>query len=69
VSKTSFNFGIQAYMSPEQAEAKKVDARSDIFSLGAVFYEMVTGRKAFEGDTSVLTLAAIVKEEPNRSAN
>jgi serine/threonine protein kinase len=56
--------GTVSYMSPEQAEGKKVDARSDIFSFGAVLYEMVTGRKAFEGDSKLSTLAAIVKQEP-----
>jgi len=56
--------GTLSYMSPEQAGGKKVDARSDIFSFGAVLYEMVTGRKAFEGDSMVSTLAAIVKQEP-----
>jgi serine/threonine protein kinase len=56
--------GTLSYMSPEQAEGKKVDARSDIFSFGSVLYEMVTGQKAFEGDSKLSTLAAIVKQEP-----
>ena len=51
-------------MSPEQAEGKKVDARSDIFSFGSVLYEMVTGRRAFQGDTRASTLAAVLKDEP-----
>src|SRR5215469_13631949 len=51
-------------MSPEQAEGKKVDVRSDIFSFGALLYEMVTGRKAFLGDSKVSTLSAILREEP-----
>src|SRR5215471_17515962 len=51
-------------MSPEQAEGKKVDARSDIFSFGSVLYEMVTGGQAFRGDTKPLTLAAILKDNP-----
>jgi Tol biopolymer transport system component/predicted Ser/Thr protein kinase len=56
--------GTAAYMSPEQATAGKVDARSDIFSFGAVLYEMVTGRRAFGGKTVSDTLQAVVKDQP-----
>jgi serine/threonine protein kinase len=56
--------GTAAYMSPEQAEGKPLDARSDIFAFGAVLYEMVTGRRAFARDSAASTLAAILKEEP-----
>jgi serine/threonine protein kinase len=56
--------GTVAYMSPEQAEGKKVDGRSDIFSFGSMLYEMVTGRQAFHGDSKLSTLSAILKEEP-----
>ena len=51
-------------MSPEQAEGKRVDARSDIFSFGSLLYEMVTGRRAFQRESKMSTLSAILREEP-----
>jgi len=56
--------GTFAYMSPEQAQAKKLDARSDIFSFGAVLYEMVTGRRAFDGDSAASTMSAVLRDDP-----
>jgi Tol biopolymer transport system component/serine/threonine protein kinase len=56
--------GTVSYMSPEQAEGKAVDARTDIFSFGCLLYEMVTGRKAFERESQAATLSAILREEP-----
>src|ERR1700735_2281246 len=57
--------GTAAYMSPEQAESKPADARSDIFSLGLVLYEMLSGRRAFTGESAIAILTAIVGKEPN----
>ena len=56
--------GTIGYMSPEQVEGKPVDARSDVFSFGAVLYEMVTGRRAFSGDSNISVLSAILRDEP-----
>ncbi|HUQ90979.1 MAG TPA: protein kinase, partial [Bryobacteraceae bacterium] len=56
--------GTVHYMSPEQAQGKKVDGRSDIFSFGSVLYEMVTGKQAFHSDTRLSTLAAITRDDP-----
>jgi eukaryotic-like serine/threonine-protein kinase len=56
--------GTLAYMSPEQAEGKLIDARSDIFSFGSVYYEMLSGTKAFHGQSSAALLAAVMRDEP-----
>src|SRR6266566_966613 len=57
--------GTFQYMSPEQVEGKELDGRSDIFSLGAVLYEMVTGKRAFEGKTQLSVASAILEREPS----
>ncbi|MHB8733754.1 MAG: serine/threonine-protein kinase [Terriglobales bacterium] len=56
--------GTFQYMSPEQVEGKAVDARSDIFSLGAMLFEMATGKRAFEGKTTASVIAAVLEREP-----
>jgi eukaryotic-like serine/threonine-protein kinase len=59
--------GTAAYMSPEQAKAKPVDRRADIWAFGCVLYEMLSGKMAFHGETVTDTLAAVIKEEPDWS--
>jgi eukaryotic-like serine/threonine-protein kinase len=56
--------GTAAYMSPEQAEGRDVDGRTDVFSFGAVLYEMATGRRAFSGESAISTLASVLREDP-----
>jgi serine/threonine protein kinase len=56
--------GTVGYMSPEQARGQEVDARSNIFSLGAIFYELLSGHRAFDGPTSADVLSAILKHDP-----
>ncbi len=61
--------GTVGYMSPEQVRGQNVDHRSDIFSFGVVLYEMLTGRRAFHGDSAVETMNAILKEDPKPADN
>ena len=60
--------GTAAYMSPEQARGKPVDKRADIFAFGAVLYELLTGKRVFEGETVTDTLAKVLEGEPNWKA-
>jgi serine/threonine protein kinase/Flp pilus assembly protein TadD len=64
LTRTGSTMGTVQYMSPEQAEGKSVDSRSDLFSLGAVLYELIAGRAPFERDSEASTLHAIVSEIP-----
>ena len=60
--------GTAAFMSPEQAKGQSVDKRADIFAFGCVLYELVTGKRAFQGETITETLGAIIHKEPNWDA-
>jgi eukaryotic-like serine/threonine-protein kinase len=64
VTKQGAVIGTVAYMSPEQLRGKSVDHRSDIFSFGAILYEMLSGQRAFRGETDVDTITAVLREEP-----
>lgn len=61
--------GTISYIAPEQAQGKRVDARADIFSFGAVLYEMLTGRPAFAGDSSIAILSAVLRDDPEPIAS
>lgn len=63
-TRTGAVLGTVGYMSPEQAQGQPVDQRSDIFSFGALLYEMITGRRAFSGHSPADVLAAILRDEP-----
>ncbi|HTS08873.1 MAG TPA: protein kinase [Candidatus Eisenbacteria bacterium] len=64
ITKHGAVVGTVAYMAPEQLRGKSVDHRSDIFSFGAILYEMLTGSRAFHGETEVDTMTAVLREEP-----
>ena len=66
-TQAGFLLGTAAYMSPEQAKGKTVDRRADIWALGCVLYEMLTGKMAFRGETTTDTLAAVIRAEPDWS--
>src|SRR5579862_3829411 len=64
ITRAGAVLGTLYYMAPEQVEAKETDERSDIFSFGVVFYEMITGQRPFTGDTQAATLASLMKDQP-----
>jgi Tol biopolymer transport system component len=63
-TETGLVMGTVGYMSPEQVRGKPADSRSDIFAFGAILYEMISGKRAFHGETPADTMSAILKEEP-----
>ena len=69
LTKTGSVIGTPAYMSPEQVNGQKIDARSDIFSLGVILYELLTGRKPFTGETVHSLMFAIIMSDPAQPSN
>ncbi len=67
-SSSQFLVGTAGYMSPEQVRGKPIDGRTDVFSLGATFFEMLTGRRAFMRDSPVETLGAVLRDDPHKHA-
>jgi serine/threonine protein kinase len=65
-SSAQFIMGTAGYMSPEQIRGKPIDFRTDVFSLGACFYEMLTGHRAFDRPSVVETMSAVLKDEPSK---
>ena len=65
-SSSQFLVGTAGYMSPEQVRGKPIDARTDVFSLGATFFEMLTGRRAFSRDSPVETLGSVLRDDPRK---
>jgi serine/threonine protein kinase len=66
-SSSQFIMGTAGYMSPEQIRGRTIDFRTDIFSLGSCFFEMLTGRRAFDQPSVVETMSAVLKDDPSKS--
>jgi serine/threonine protein kinase len=65
-SSSQFLVGTAGYMSPEQVRGKPIDARTDVFSLGVTFFEMLTGRRAFSRDSPIETLGSVLRDDPRK---
>jgi serine/threonine protein kinase len=66
-TSAQFVVGTAGYMSPEQVRGKPIDSRTDVFSLGATFYEMLTGKQAFARDSAVETFGAVLRDDPSKN--